>query len=78
MTAEQINQLISSLGFPIVCVGGMAWFVVWYIRKVEDERKQRESELAKTIDTNTDAINSIKSMVETFMNYVCKMNDKGE
>ena len=47
MTVEQINQLISSLGFPIVCVGGMAWFVVWYIRKVEDERKQRESELTK-------------------------------
>lgn len=78
MSIEQVTQLVSSLGFPIVCVGGMAWFVVWYIQKVEVERKLREAELTTTIETNTDAIKSIKNMVEIFMNYVCKMNDKGE
>lgn len=36
MTVTDISQLISTIGFPIVCVIGMAWYIY------ETNKSQRE------------------------------------
>ena len=78
MTTDEIVTVISNLGFPIACVIGMGVFVVWYIKKVESEHSTREQELQNTITTNTDAINAMKEMITTFMDYFAKMNSNGK
>lgn len=78
MTTDELVTVISNLGFPIACVIGMGLFIVWYIKKVETDHDTREKELQQTITTNTEAINAMKEMITTFMDYFAKMNNSGK
>jgi len=55
MTAQEITNLVSSLGFPIILVGGMLWFFAtkfwpWYVRRQElSDAAQAEREKAHTL-----------------------------
>ena len=44
-----VEQLISTLGFPIACVIGMAWYIVTV-----------QKQLLETIAKNTEAINDLR------------------
>lgn len=49
MTVEQIMQLISSLGFPIVvCI-----FLAWYIVNRDNQHKEEVSKLTDAVNNNT-------------------------
>ena len=55
MTAQEITNLVSSLGFPIILVGGMLWFFAtkfwpWYVKRQEiNDAALAERERAHTL-----------------------------
>lgn len=55
MDVTMVTQLISSLGFPIVCCGALFWYLV----KEKEAHKEEMEELRKSVDANTTAINSL-------------------
>lgn len=59
MDAAQIIQLISTVGFPIVCCGSLFWYVLKRDTD-EKERQEKSSEesiaLRETLENNTLAL----------------------
>lgn len=55
MDVTVVTQLIGSLGFPIVCCGALFWYLV----KEKDAHKEEMEELRKSVEANTNAINSL-------------------
>lgn len=59
MDVTTITQLVSNLGFPIVCVGVMFWM----------QNKERESHAAESerwtnvVEENTEALRDLKEVV---------------
>ena len=60
---NEVAQLISALGFPIVAALGCAYFVKWQYeqnqKQIEEMRKEHKEEVAnmtKAIENNTIAI----------------------
>lgn len=55
MTAQEITNLVSTLGFPIILVGGMLWFFAtkfwpWYVKRQEaNDAAQAKREEAHTL-----------------------------
>lgn len=65
-------QVISNLGFPIVCCIAMGW----YVKYMTDKHQGEIDGLKETIDSNTQVITEMKAMVQTFMDYMAKMNNE--
>ncbi len=64
MEASQIIELISTLGFPIVCVGALAFFV-WHIYKQSVERENKlMAEITENRIVNEKAIDTIAKYAE--------------
>lgn len=55
MDATNIAQLIGTLGFPIVCCGALFWYMI----KEKDAHKAEMEELRKSVEANTQAINTL-------------------
>lgn len=47
-----LDQMISTLGFPIVCVVALAWYIVTI-----------QSKLLETIAKNTEALNDLREAI---------------
>ena len=59
MDVATISQLVSNLGFPIVCVGVMFW-----MQNKERESHAAESELwTEVVRENTEALRDLKEVV---------------
>lgn len=63
MENVDIVSIISNLGFPIVCVGFLAWFVFYIynksneeIRQMSETHKQETEALVKAVENNTLAV----------------------
>lgn len=66
MDVQTISQLITAVGFPIVCCGGMMWYVKYSTDKEREERlKMNEqhriemSEVTTALNNNTLAIQKL-------------------
>lgn len=57
---DQAAQLISTLGFPIVISGVMAW----YINKTSDQHKEEMLAVIKSIEANTNALIKLDTKVD--------------
>lgn len=57
-SATNIVQLISTLGFPIVCCGAMAWYVKYVTDKEREERMKMQQEHKEEIAEVTTALNN--------------------
>ena len=82
---NEIANLVSSLGFPIVCVGACGYFI-WYIIKAErEENQKREEKYIETINSfslvmekvNENLINNNKRLeyIENKLDEVCQDKD---
>ena len=47
---EEITNLVTTLGFPIVCVIGCAYFINYIIKAERDENQKREEKYIETIN----------------------------
>lgn len=66
MTPEQIQTLITSVGFPIVMCGALAWYVKHLtdkfnetLDKIREQHDQESKAMTKSLDANTLAINTL-------------------
>ena len=71
MDFGQIVQLISTVGFPIVCCLIMAWYVRYYtdqeideIAKLNEQHRQEMSEVTTALNNNTLAIQKLCDKLE--------------
>ncbi len=66
MDAAAIVEIISTVGFPIVCVGALAFFV-WHIYKQSVERENKlMAEITENRLVNEKAIETIAQFAERF------------
>ena len=78
---EEITKLITTLGFPIVCVIGCAYFINYIIKAERDENQKREEKYIDTINKfsvvlekvndNLSAINKRLEYFENKLDEVC-------
>ena len=78
---NDIINLITNLGFPIVCVIGCAYFINYIIKAERDENQKREEKYIETINKfsvvlekvndNLSAINKRLEYFENKLDEVC-------
>lgn len=92
MDFNTVQQLITTLGFPIVCVLGLSWFVykVWkdsredmkqQMQRLEQDSKERENKLYEQIDKFGESLNSFNATlikIDTRLDYLEKEYRKEE
>lgn len=66
MDTGSILQIVSTVGFPIVACGGMAWYVKYMTDKEREERikmneqhKQEMAEVTTALNNNTLALQKL-------------------
>lgn len=60
MDLQTVIQLISNLGFPIVCCVGL----FWYITKMTAQHKEETDKLREAISNNTIVMQKLIDMIE--------------
>ena len=83
---EEIINLITNLGFPIVCVIACAYFINNIIKAEREEKQKREEKYVETINNfsividkvNENLINNNKRLeyIENKLDEVCTDNEK--
>ena len=78
---DEITNLVTTLGFPIVCVIGCAYFINYIIKAERDENQKREEKYIETINKfsvvlekvndNLSAINKRLEYFENKLDEVC-------
>ena len=65
-----ISQFIQTVGFPAVCVLGMAWYVKYVtdqhheeIQKLNDDHKKEMYEVTKALNNNTIAMQKLTDYI---------------
>lgn len=64
MTADVVQtiiQIINGCGFPIAACVGMAWFIVWNKKQVQENKKYNYENLKEAIDNNTKVMQELCS-----------------
>ena len=59
-----IENLISTLGFPIVVAGAL----FWYINKQNEDHKEEITALRGTISENTKILHELKELIKVIAN----------
>ena len=75
--ANEIQNLINNLGFPIVCVVACAYFINYIIKAERDENQKREEKYIETINNFSvlleivnDKLSAINKRLEFFENKI--------
>ena len=78
---DEISNLVTTLGFPIVCVIACAYFINYIIKAERDENQKREEKYIETINKfsivlekvndNLSAINKRLEYFENKLDEVC-------
>jgi len=58
---NEILTAITTVGFPIVACGGLAW----YVKYLTDVHKKESDDMRKSLDANTKVINKLLSKLES-------------
>ena len=57
--ANEITNLITNLGFPIVCVIACAYFINYIIKAERQENQKREEKYIETINKFSDVLEKV-------------------
>lgn len=71
MNAQEIIQVIQSVGFPIVMCGAMGW----YVKYITDKHNVETDNLRQAVANSTQVANETKTLIQTFMDYMVKMKE---
>lgn len=63
---ETLTQVISNLGFPIVCCGALFWYVVKHTEKQNDEIDK----LSATVEQNTEILKELKTLISAMVGMI--------
>ena len=74
MTVTDISQLISTIGFPIVCVIGMAWDIYETnksqredIKSLNEQHKQEMNQVVEALNNNTVAFAKLYEKLDNIL-----------
>lgn len=74
MTVADISQLISTIGFPIVCVIGMAWYIYVSnksqredIKSLNEQHKQEMNQVVEALNNNTVAFAKLYEKLDNIL-----------
>ena len=56
---EEITNLVTTLGFPIVCVIACAYFINYIIKAEREENQKREEKYIETINKFSDVLEKV-------------------
>ena len=83
---DEITNLVTTLGFPIVCVIACAYFINYIIKSEREENQKREEKYIETINNfsivmekvNENLINNNKRLeyIENKLDEVCANKEK--
>ena len=62
---NEIINLITNLGFPIVCVIGSAYFINYIIKAEREENQRREEKYIETINKFSDVLEKVNDNLST-------------
>ena len=60
-----LTEVISNVGFPIVCCAALFWYVVKHTEKQRDE----VDELQETVRKNTEILTELKTLIVTLLSH---------
>lgn len=61
MTAQEVVELINSVGFPIVMCGALMWYIHGMTNKFTDSINSLSEKFTVSIDKNQEILNRIES-----------------
>lgn len=64
MDFSKISQLISAVGFPIVCCGALFWYITKTMKEFTNEMKSALDKLSDIISKDTEATTRLLATVE--------------
>ena len=70
MGATEIIQLITTVGFPIVACGGMAWYVKYITDRNREDMKEERNQHDQEMQQVTDALNTNTLAIQKLTDYI--------
>ena len=65
MGIEEITSIITTLGFPIVCVIACAYFINYIIKAEREENQKREEKYIETINKFSTVMDKVNDNIST-------------
>lgn len=62
---NEVTNLITNLGFPIVCVIACAYFINYIIKAEREENQKREEKYIETINKFSDVLEKVNDNLST-------------
>ena len=60
MGPQEIAQLITTVGFPIVAAGAL----FWYVYKLQESHREEINSMRSTIESNTNILIELKELIK--------------
>lgn len=76
MDTQTITNLITTVGFPIVCCLGLGWFIYKFTTQQRDDNIRREDRLMECIDEQNKVLVSINSNMDKMSITLDNMNQR--
>ena len=74
--AQSITQIITNLGFPIVCCLALGYFVWKFANKLNNDSISRENRLMDYFDKQNTVLSSMSANMEKMGNTLDNMNQR--
>ena len=76
MDGQAVTQLITNLGFPIVCCLALGYFVWKFANKLSDESVSRENKLMGYFDRQNEVLSTMSVNMEKMSTTLDNMNQR--
>lgn len=63
MNIESVSNLVTNLGFPIVCVVACAYFINYIIKAEREENQKREDKYMETINNFSSVMEKLNESI---------------
>lgn len=65
MGVNEVTNLVTNLGFPIVCVVACAYFINYIIKSEREENQKREEKYIETINKFSTVLEKVNDNIST-------------
>ena len=76
MNAQAVTQLITNLGFPIVCCLALGYFIWKFSNKLNDDSISRENRLMDYFDKQNTVLTTMSNNMEKMSTTLDNMNQR--
>ena len=76
MNPQDITQIITNLGFPIVCCLALGYFIWKFANKLNNDSTSRENRLMNYFDKQNTVLSTMSANMEKMGNTLDNMNQR--